>query len=333
MRVFGFQGALYHLPRDFQLSPEAKRRLAWLDFYSSHDRNARLTCRHFALSSRTFYKWLHRFNPRNLASLEDRSRKPHRLRSSPIPQTTVDKVVALRKEFPAWSKYKLAVLLKSRHGLSLSPSTLGRIIARYHLFLPKTRKKHLRRLHRQRLRAPQTLYQAAPGSLLQFDTKHLRFSDGAKVYQFTAVDTCTRLRVLRAYSTASSKSAQLFLAEVQAAFPFPIQNLNTDNGSEFLGAFDKACANSIPHFFSYPHCPKHNGLIERSHKTDDDEFYHLLEEEPQSVAELNLKLQAWERTFNTIRPHAALGYLTPAAYFANLAKQDPKRPAKVFTMY
>ena len=333
MRVFGFQGALYRLPRDFQLSPEAKRRLAWIDFYSAHDRNARLTCRHFAISPRTFYKWLRRFNPRDLASLEDRSRKPHRLRSSPLPQATVEKVVALRREFPAWSKYKLAVLLKSRHGLTLAPSTLGRIISRYNLFLPKTRKKHLRRLNRQRQRAPQTLYQAAPGSLLQLDTKHLRFSDGAKVYQFTAVDTCTRLRVLRAYSTASSKSAERFLAEVKAAFPFPLLNLNTDNGSEFLGFFDQACANSLPHFFSYPHCPKHNGLIERSHKADDDEFYHLLEDEPQTVAELDQKLREWERTYNTIRPHAALGYLTPDSYFANVAKRDPKSPAKVFTMY
>jgi len=333
MRIFGFQGALYHLPRDFHLSPEAKRRLAWIDFYHAHDRNARLTCRHFALSPTTFYLWLHRFNPRDLTSLEDRSRRPKHLRSSPLPQATVDKVIALRKEFPAWSKYKLAVLLHQRHGLSLSPSTLGRIIRRYNLFLPKTRKKYLRRLNRPRLRAPQTLYQAAPGSLLQLDTKHLRFSDGSKVYQFTAVDTCTRIRVLRAYSTNSSKAAERFLTEVRNALPFPLQNLNTDNGSEFLGFFEKACTKTTPHFFSYPHSPKHNGLLERSHKADDDEFYHLLEEEPQSVAELDQKLRQWEKIYNTVRPHAALGYLTPAAYFASLQKRDPKHPSKVSTMY
>jgi transposase len=108
MRVFAFPRPLYHLPRDFSLSPAAKRRLAWFDFYHTHDHNARLTCRHFALSPRTFYKWKARFNPRDLSSLEDRSRRPKRLRSSPLPQATVEKVIALRKEFPAWSKYKLA---------------------------------------------------------------------------------------------------------------------------------------------------------------------------------------------------------------------------------
>ena len=333
MRIIALPKPFYRLPTEHNLSPHAKRRLQWMDFYHAHDHNARLTCRHFAISSRTFYKWKNRFNPRDLSSLDDRSRRPRRVRSSLLPQATVDQLIALRKKFPAWSKDKLAVLLQRQHGISLSPSTIGRLIKRYNLFLPKTRKKYLRRLKRKRQRAPQHLYKAAPGSLLQFDTKHLRFSDGSKVFQFTAADTCTRLRILRAYSTASSKSAQRFLTEVQNAFPFPLQNLNTDNGPEFLGFFEKACADSLPHFFSAPHCPQHNGLLERSHKTDDDEFYHLLEEEPRTVAELDQKLREWEQIYNTVRPHAALGYLTPAAYFASVAKRDPKPPPKVFTMY
>jgi transposase InsO family protein len=307
--------------------------LAWLDFYHAHQDNARLTCRHFAISPSTFYLWLHRFDPRDLASLEERSRKPHQLRSSPLPRATVEKVIALRWKFPAWSKYKLAVLLQQTSGISLSPSTIGRLIRKHRLFRPHPRTKSLRRLHRQRQRAPQALYQAHPGSLLQLDTKHLRFSDGSKAFQFTAVDTCTRLRVLRAYSTNSSRSAERFLHELRNAFPFPLQNLNTDNGSEFLSFFDKACADTLPHFFSYPHCPKQNGLIERSHKTDDDEFYHLLDEEPASIAELDLKLRQWERIYNTIRPHAALNYLTPQDYLTKLAPRDPKHPAKVSRMY
>jgi transposase InsO family protein len=154
------------------------------------------------------------------------------------------------------------------------------------------------------------------------DTKHLRFSDGSKAFQFTAIDTCTRLRVLRASSTASSKSAERFLQEARRAFPFPLRYIQTDNGSEFLGSFDKACPDGS-HGFSYPRSPKQNAFVERSHKTDDDEFYHLLEEEPESVEELSRKLRAWERTYNTVRPHASLGYLTPAAFLATLSSGDP----------
>jgi transposase InsO family protein len=322
----------YRLHRSRTLSRHARRRLQWFDFYHAHGQNARLTCRHFAISPRTFYKWLHRFNPKDLSSLEDRSRRPHRVRPSPLPQSTLDKAVALRQRFPAWSKYKLAVLLEQHHGVTLSPSTLGRIFKKHNLFLPKGRKKGLSRLKRKRERPPKAPRKAFPGSLVQMDTKHLRFSDGQKAFQFTAVDTCTRLRVLRAFSTSSSRSAERFLEETRRAFPFPLKHIQTDNGSEFLGFFDKACPENS-HGFSFPRSPKQNAFVERSHKTDDDEFYHLLDEEPESVEELNHKLRAWQRTYNTVRPHASLGYLTPAAFLATLSHGDPKHPPKVFTMY
>lgn len=327
------------LPRPFfrlrQIPPltrDARLRRAWFDFYFSRDQNARLTCRHFGITPRTFYKWLRRYDPKDLTSLEGHSRRPGRVRSSPLPRATVDKIVALRREFPAWSKCKLAVLLRARHGIALSPSTLGRIFKKHNLFLPKVRKKGLRRLARKRERPDKALRKAFPGSLVQMDTKHLRFSDGSKVYQFTAVDTCTRLRVLRAFSTASSKSAEAFLDACRRSFPFPIRNVQSDNGSEFLGFFDKACVEE-KHVFSYPRTPKDNAFVERSHKTDDDEFYHLLEEEPENLADLNRKMRAWEKTYNIVRPHASLQYLTPAAYLATLSHGAPKRSSKAYTMY
>ena len=324
MQLSALPRPFYRLRRTSPLSPAAQLRLRFLDYYFSHDRNARLTCRRFGLSTRTFYKWLHRFNPKDLSSLEALSRRPKRVRSSPLSHHVVDKIVALRQTFPAWSKYKLAVLLEREHGISLSPSTLGRIFKKHNLFLPKQRKKGLRRLARKRERPDKAFRKAFPGSLVQTDTKHLRFSDGSKVYQFTAIDTCTRLRVLRAFSTASSKSAERFLGEIRKSFPFPVRNIQSDNGSEFLGFFDKACVEE-KHVFSYPRTPKDNAFVERSHRTDDEEFYHLLEEEPETVEDLDRKLRQWEKIYNTVRPHASLKYLTPAAYLATLSRGGPKR--------
>ena len=51
-----------------------------MDYYESHGHNARLTCRHFDISPQTFYRWRRRYNPRQLGTLEDRSRRPHRVR-------------------------------------------------------------------------------------------------------------------------------------------------------------------------------------------------------------------------------------------------------------
>src|SRR3972149_11759020 len=62
------------------ISTEARRRLVWIEWYESHDRNARKTCRHFTISPDTFYRWLRRYKPRDLPSLEDKSRRPRRLR-------------------------------------------------------------------------------------------------------------------------------------------------------------------------------------------------------------------------------------------------------------
>ena len=65
-----------------ELSREARRRLAWMDFYARQGRNARLTCRYFGISPDTFYRWRRRYEPRRLESLEDdpRTRRPHRVR-------------------------------------------------------------------------------------------------------------------------------------------------------------------------------------------------------------------------------------------------------------
>lgn len=88
------------------LSREARRRLQWMDFYEHHDRNARLTCRHFGISSAAFYRWWHRYDPRRLASLEDdrRTRRPRRVRQPQTAPALVARIKALREQYPRWGK-------------------------------------------------------------------------------------------------------------------------------------------------------------------------------------------------------------------------------------
>src|SRR5690348_9449730 len=78
---------LGRLRRAVTLSREAKRRLAWMDYYVRHGRNAKLTYRHFGISSATFYRWWHRYDPRNLRTLEDdwQTRRPHAVRQPETP--------------------------------------------------------------------------------------------------------------------------------------------------------------------------------------------------------------------------------------------------------
>ena len=109
------------------LSKKARQRLKWIDYYSFHNHNARLTCRHFGISHRTFYRWKRRYDPYHLESLEDRSCRPKRVRQPTYSAEFVVAVQRLRKEYPRWGKDKLAVLLR-RQGFSCSASPVGRTI-------------------------------------------------------------------------------------------------------------------------------------------------------------------------------------------------------------
>ena len=69
------------------LSKEAKQRLKWMDYYQAHDENARLTCRHFGIHHRTFYRYYKRFKEQGLVGLENLSKRPLNLRQPTTPQS------------------------------------------------------------------------------------------------------------------------------------------------------------------------------------------------------------------------------------------------------
>ena len=107
------------------LSREGKKRFAWFDFYEGHERNAALTCRHFAISRQTFYKWKRRYDLGRLDSLEDRCHRPRRVRRPTWGKELARAVLEIREERPRWGKDNLAVLLRDR-GWEVSTSMVGR---------------------------------------------------------------------------------------------------------------------------------------------------------------------------------------------------------------
>ena len=56
--------------------------------------------------------------------------------------------------------------------------------------------------------------------------------------------------------------------------------------------------------------PKLNSAVERAHRTHTEEFYEVTESSF-DIAELREELLEWEQVYNTVRPHQALGYVTP----------------------
>ena len=228
-----YQTRLPRLPKAISpiLSKEAKLRLKWFDFYYSHGKNAELTCRHFGISKRTFYKWKKRYRPYRLETLEDKSRRPKTFRQSKIPVGQIDLVTSLRKKYPVWSKYKLEVILKREYGGSLSASTIGRILKKKGLIDKKiSQKKRRAQVKVKKLRYSKELKVEAFGDVVQFDSKHFNAPWGGKRYQINAIDVLSKYKVSRTFSKLSSRSAKNFFLEAQSTFPFPIKRVQTDNG-------------------------------------------------------------------------------------------------------
>jgi len=293
-----------------ELSKEARLRLRWMDFYHRHA-DARLTCRHFGISPTTFYKWLSRFLESGLRGLESLSRAPRGRRVPTVPWQTVEVIVSIRKEHPAWSKHKIGVILARDHGINVSTSTVGRVLKRkglYDVRASKERQKAAKR-RKKRDRAQAWMRDAFPGSLVQVDTKHLR-GGGTRYYQFTAVDCFTRIAYCRVFRAGSSGNAEIFLDELLDYLPFPVMGIQTDNGPEYMKHFDAALEKlGITHYFSHPYCPQENTRVERKIQTTKQELWAY--REGHDMEQLNEITSEWNKTYNDYRPHQSLGYLTP----------------------
>ncbi len=303
-----------------QLSRDARRRLQWMDFYAPHERNARLTCRHFGISSATFYRWWHRYDPRRLASLEDdrRTRRPHRVRQPQTAPALVTRIRALREQYPRWGKLKLAVLLR-QDGWTVSASTIGRTLTRLRRLGQLTEPPAVRGTRRSRRRAPRLYARRKPwdyipqrpGDLVELDATLIEVLPGLRRAHFTARDVISRKDILAVHDRQSSSMAERVLTEDFPRFGFPVRAIQIDGGSEFKAAFEQACAAQGIHLFVLPpRSPKLNGHVERAHRTHQEEFYDVYEV-PEIITEHRRLLRAWEDIYNNIRPHQALGYLTP----------------------
>jgi transposase InsO family protein len=296
------------------MSSEAKRRLKWIDHYQqSH--NARLTCRHFDLPPKSFYKWLKRYQLLGLKGLENQSRRPKTFRQSAIPLEQIDTVIKRRTENPEFSKYKIDEVLKRDDGIVLSPSTIGRVFVKHRLFFPTpvAPKGHRHRSAIAKAQLHPYYRSQRPGELVEADMKHLSFF-GTRRYLFAGIDCVTKRLAVHLGTSSSSRQASRLLDKMVATFPYPIEQLRVDHGSENLKDFAiKAAALGIKQYFTRVRRPQDKPFVERVIGTIEREFIQrgnlAIDLEDQRAL-----VDQWVDRYNNFRPHQALGYLTPEAF-------------------
>lgn len=328
MRIFSLQSSIAKAARldSSERSAVAQQRLLVLERFDRLRQKYQLSGQEAAevlgVARSTLYRWRQRRERHGPRGLEPGSRRPRRLRGPSWSPELVARIETLRAHFPAWHKGILAPILR-REGWQTSESTVGRILShliRRGRIQPALayRRRHrrsrmMRRLHAQRLFKPLPK-PTKPGQRLQLDTLHLRPLPDKKLWHFTAHCPVSRWTAAEVYSTATSVVAARFLDHVLESFPFPIDELQVDGGSEFMADFERTCQQrNITLYVLPPRSPKLNGSVERMNETWRAEFYEVYDL-PTRLDELRPLVRRFQNLYNTYRPHRSLSRLTPAEY-------------------
>jgi len=281
-------------------------------------KNVTLACEQFGISRRTYYYWLKRlkkgdFNPE---ALRPRSRAPKR-RPMAITGQLKEEIVNMRKGF-LYGPDRIAWYMRE-YGFSISPTGVYKVLLREEMPLRKRRAKKPNQ-HKRRYNL------TAPGQGIQLDIKYVPFLVGEqKAYEFNAIDDCTRWRFAYLYRDLGRDSAIDFAKRLAKAASFTIKSIQTDNDISFTDRFlPKSLEYNVPHPFPEllqtlkilhklipPGIKELNGKVERSHKTDMEEFYWKI---PKNISfdDLQKQLSLWIYDYNNHRPHSSLNMKTPA---------------------
>lgn len=274
--------------------------------HATKNKNISFTCRYFGISRDTFYRWKKNYKDKGEQGLINSKPCPENPKLR-IPLPIEEKILYLRKTYH-FGQLRISWYLNRYHGIKISASGVYQVLKRNDLNrLPQNQRKRsipeIKRYEKQ-----------VPGHHVQVDVKFLFFSDneGKKIkrYQYTAIDDATRVRALKIYEKHNQANAIDFINYVITKFPFRIHTIQTDNGHEFQSKFHWHLNDlGMNHRYIKPRTPKHNGKVERSHKTDKMEFYQLMTYKDD--IDLNKKLAEWEAFYNFDRPHSAMNGKTP----------------------
>jgi len=345
-------------PCRYHLSGEAKKKLKWLYLlYYECGGNASKASNKIGISRQWLSTVKNNFerSQRDPRELEPESRAPlNASKRKRISKEMEERIIEIRDCYPCWGKEKISVILKRDYSLQAHPSTVNRYLRKHFRIDPKISVKNKRAWRNKKqkeinlkikYRPPVKIKDWLPGALVEKDMKLTlktkQFNPLANrryclkdyfYYQHTFIDSFTRIRFLELVEDSSSRTAAKAYQKALKKMPFKIASLNTDNGAENEKDFSKKInQEEIIHFYSRPSTPTDNPRVERSHLTDDQEFYSQ-SDPSKTFKERREDVKEWEHTYNFIRPHQALGYLTPIE-FHRLWKEDPDKSRQIVKKY
>jgi len=274
--------------------------------------NASEAARRLGIDRRTVSRWVERGRQPwgfvRWRGIQRLSTAPRTRRRALTPEEVVE-VLAWRRRTHYCREKAAAWWLKN--GISVSASTLHRLFLKHGLVRPA-------RYHRRpRFQNGQAMRPSNTKSLghLQMDVKYVTPELSGlpyTCYQYACIDILSRYKVALLLPILDEAGSVVALRYALQAYPFPIRYVQTDNGLEFQSSFHSLCTEqAIEHYYIHKNSPNENAVIERSFRTDQDEFFYWLTEAPTDVNELNAWFQQYLIVYNTVRPHMGINMLTP----------------------
>ena len=264
------------------------------------------------------YRWRRRYDG-SLESLADKSHRPHHHPAEHTPEE-LKLITNMRRRNPNAGLVVFWVKLRER-GYTRSITGLYRVLRKLgQTAIKPANPKYIPKPYEKMI---------YPGQRVQIDVKFVPTvclvgeAAGKKFYQYTAIDEYSRFRYLEAFEEHSTYSSAVFLEHLIQAFPFPIECVQTDNGSEFTKRLLPA-ERRTPTLFETrlkqrgialklirPYTPRHNGKVERSHRKDNEYFYAT--HKFYSFDDFKKQLAVHSRKYNNF-PMRPLNWKSPRDY-------------------
>lgn len=212
----------------------------------------------------------------------------------------------------------MAEKIVAKLGLPVHWRTLHRFLARKGLVREygyHRRPKFQNTLHMHAKNTPTVGY-------LQFDVKYVTPELSGlpwTCFEYAVIDIFSRYKEAVIFNHLDQDGSQAALLEILPKLPFKPVFIQTDNGLEFQGRFHRLCQDmNLKHHMIHKSTPNENALIERSFRTDEEEFFFRLDRAPIHYDELRDWFATWLHDYNYERPHLSLELKTPHQIVANV---------------
>lgn len=281
-----------------------------------NDDAVRKTARELGISPGTVVNWKRRAgtgltrlsHKYSTKGLERRSTRPKSVRATTLSAEEQRRLVELKRR-DGYGARKLSAIME----LPYHHRTLHRYLKHKGLVVdqPNYRRPRLQETTHMHVRNV-----LAPGKL-QMDVKYVTPELSGLVhtaYLYGVIDIFSRYKQGVILPDLDSGLAVDALVWCLDKLPFEADFVQTDNGTEFLGQFrTQVIELKLKHHYVHKKSPNENAVIERSFRTDEEEFFWLMGSSPDNLTELNQRYQVFLDKYNTYRPHQGLDYLTPLA--------------------